>query len=551
MGWRRSLSLFSFLRAVKPAVSPFQFTRRSNSGEIATDRGFHVPPMKALRLNWRTPRLRQDRCKCAALRPQILDGAAAQACLADIDCILFDCDGVLWKGSQQVHNAAPALQVLRKQGKQLLFCTNNASKSRAGYVAKFSSLGLDVQAHEIVSASYAAAAYLASQPGFNSQPSPQAMDDPAAASTQKRVLLLGNSGIEQELDQAGIAWVGGEAWAPPSSLSLTPDAMNGVVLDASIGAVLVGWDPGFSYSKLVYACACLNELPGCLFVATNPDHADVIGPPHHPPVYCAPLPGNPPMLPSPPLPHSPPESSTPLLTMANSSPKPTHTHLPQPLPPPSQPLSPQQPAPHLDLTSAAAPSQTATARSTATEPPHSHSHSHSHSQPQAVREVGCWTPTSLLEVPKEPSPPPCPQGLAATMSSLLPLDAKVEEAEAGAEAGLPRRGSLQRMMPGTGAIAAAVALASGRQPVVVGKGGPWLLPHLLQRYGLVPERTAIVGDRLDTDIALGREGGLLTILPLTGVTDLNTAVEAPPDQGPHIIVNSIATLAGLPCSSDT
>ncbi|KAJ9505904.1 hypothetical protein QJQ45_017035, partial [Haematococcus lacustris] len=289
--------------------------------------------MAALRLNWRAPRIRQGRGKCAALRPQVLDGAAAQACLADIDCILFDCDGVLWKGSQQVHNAAPALQVLRKQGKQLLFCTNNASKSRAGYVAKFSSLGLDVQTHEIVSASYAAAAYLASQPGFISQPSPQGMDDAAAASTQKRVLLLGNSGVEQELDQAGIAWVGGEAWAPPSSLSLTPDAMNGVVLDASIGAVLVGWDPGFSYSKL---------------------------------------------------------------------------------------------------------------------------------------------------------------GLAATMSSLLPLDAKVEEAEAGAEAELARRGSLQRMMPGTGAIAAAVALASSRQPVVVGKGGPWLLPHLLQRYGLVPERTAIV-----------------------------------------------------------
>ncbi|KAL6748310.1 hypothetical protein V8C86DRAFT_1170468 [Haematococcus lacustris] len=86
--------------------------------------------MTALRLNWRSPRIRQGRGKCAALRPQVLDGAAAQACLAAIDCILFDCDGVLWKGSQQVHNAAPALQVLRKQGKQLLFCTNNASKSR-------------------------------------------------------------------------------------------------------------------------------------------------------------------------------------------------------------------------------------------------------------------------------------------------------------------------------------------------------------------------------------------------------------------------------------
>lgn len=52
--------------------------------------------------------------------------------------------------------------------------------------------------------------------------------------------------------------------------------------------------------------------------------------------------------------------------------------------------------------------------------------------------------------------------------------------------------------------------------VNVGKGGDWLLPFLCKQYGLDPQRTAIVGDRMDTDIALGRQGGLCTILPLTG-----------------------------------
>lgn len=47
--------------------------------------------------------------------------------------------------------------------------------------------------------------------------------------------------------------------------------------DESIGAVVVGWDPLFTYSKLVYASCCLRELPGCVFVATNTDHADKIG----------------------------------------------------------------------------------------------------------------------------------------------------------------------------------------------------------------------------------------------------------------------------------
>lgn len=48
------------------------------------------------------------------------------------------------------------------QGKQLVFVTNNSTKSRAGYLKKFTGLGLDVKAEEIYSSSYAAAAYLES-----------------------------------------------------------------------------------------------------------------------------------------------------------------------------------------------------------------------------------------------------------------------------------------------------------------------------------------------------------------------------------------------------
>ena len=48
------------------------------------------------------------------------------------------------------------------QGKQLVFVTNNSTKSRAGYLGKFTSLGLNISADEIYSSSYAAAAYLES-----------------------------------------------------------------------------------------------------------------------------------------------------------------------------------------------------------------------------------------------------------------------------------------------------------------------------------------------------------------------------------------------------
>jgi ribonucleotide monophosphatase NagD (HAD superfamily) len=81
--------------------------------------------------------------------------------------------------------------------------------------------------------------------------------------------------------------------------------------------------------------------------------------------------------------------------------------------------------------------------------------------------------------------------------------------------------------------------------VVVGKGGPWLLPFLLKAFDLDPSRTAIVGDRLDTDVALGLEGGLQTFLPLTGVTTRDELQAADEQIAPHFVLPSVSVLAGL------
>lgn len=80
---------------------------------------------------------------------------------------------------------------------------------------------------------------------------------------------------------------------------------------------------------------------------------------------------------------------------------------------------------------------------------------------------------------------------------------------------------------------------------MVGKGGSWLFPFLCQKYNLDPSRTAIIGDRLDTDIALGKQGGLVTLLPLTGVTQRADLEGLPADQRPDVVMPSIAALAGL------
>jgi len=72
--------------------------------------------------------------------------------------------------------------------------------------------------------------------------------------------------------------------------------------------------------------------------------------------------------------------------------------------------------------------------------------------------------------------------------------------------------------PGAGAIIAAVAAATDQAPTIIGKPNPPMLELALRLLGQPRERTAIVGDRLDTDILGGQRLGLPTILVLSGVT---------------------------------
>jgi len=100
-------------------------------------------------------------------------------------------------------------------------------------------------------------------------------------------------------------------------------------------------------------------------------------------------------------------------------------------------------------------------------------------------------------------------------------------------------------MPGTGCIVGALEIATGLSTVNVGKGGPWLFPFLAESLALAPASTAVVGDRLDTDIRMARQGGMRAILPLTGVATLQDALGAAPDEAPDAVIASVAALAGL------
>lgn len=169
------------------------------------------------------------------------------------DVFIFDCDGVIWKGESLIDKIPAVLDKLRAMGKKCFFVTNNSTKSRKGYKKKFDGLGLDVAPEEILSSSFAAAAYL-EQTNFKA--------------TGKKVYIIGETGICEELDLIGVPYIGAEDFK-----GIEPDmSKNGKVdIDHDVGAVLVGFDRWINYYKIQYAQLCVNELPGCQFIATNLD----------------------------------------------------------------------------------------------------------------------------------------------------------------------------------------------------------------------------------------------------------------------------------------
>jgi NagD protein len=98
-------------------------------------------------------------------------------------------------------------------------------------------------------------------------------------------------------------------------------------------------------------------------------------------------------------------------------------------------------------------------------------------------------------------------------------------------------------LPATGAVAAMVTSATNRQPYVVGKPNPMMFRSAMNRIEAHSETTAMIGDRMDTDIVAGMEAGLLTVLVLSGVTQAEDIETFP--YRPSQVLNSVADLVPL------
>ncbi|MCL1921867.1 MAG: HAD-IIA family hydrolase [Kiritimatiellaeota bacterium] len=98
------------------------------------------------------------------------------------------------------------------------------------------------------------------------------------------------------------------------------------------------------------------------------------------------------------------------------------------------------------------------------------------------------------------------------------------------------------IIPATGALMAPVELATGCKAYYVGKPNPLMMRHALKCLNMRREDTAIIGDRMDTDIVAGIESEIATVLVLSGVT-------APADIAtfayrPNLVLNGVGDITG-------
>ncbi|GAA1441314.1 HAD-IIA family hydrolase [Leifsonia poae] len=109
--------------------------------------------------------------------------------------------------------------------------------------------------------------------------------------------------------------------------------------------------------------------------------------------------------------------------------------------------------------------------------------------------------------------------------------------------------SAEGPLPATGAITAMISKATGMEPYVVGKPNPMMFRSAMNRIGAHSENTAMIGDRMDTDIVAGIEAGLHTILVLTGISD-QSEIERYPFRPDEILSGVSELIVKEPVESD-
>ena len=193
--------------------------------------------------------------------PSSIPLAQRTASIAETDKRLA---GVLWSGDTLFPGSVPTLDLLRSRNKRVIFVTNNSTKSRADYKKKLESMGIPATVEEVFGSSYSASIYI-------SRILPKS--HPARGPTKRPGFVMGESGIEGELDSENVPHICGSD--PAFRRDITPEDYKAIaagdakLIDPSVGVVLVGLDFHFNYLKMALAYHYVKR--GATFLATNID----------------------------------------------------------------------------------------------------------------------------------------------------------------------------------------------------------------------------------------------------------------------------------------
>ena len=171
--------------------------------------------------------------------------------LADAyDCVVFDCDGVLWAGGETITSARATLDALKKQKKQVYFMSNNSSRGPEAFRHVFERHGLG--AH-VADETKMWNTVTAARRWF-------------AGRATKKAYVVGCAALKDAVRSSGVTVV--EPW---KRLGATPDELADEEIDGDIDAVVLAFDKDYGYFEICYATRCLLENKTCELVVTNRD----------------------------------------------------------------------------------------------------------------------------------------------------------------------------------------------------------------------------------------------------------------------------------------
>jgi HAD superfamily hydrolase (TIGR01457 family) len=149
--------------------------------------------------------------------------------LTQVRCFLLDMDGTFYLGERLIEGALEFIEVLKKQGCEYLFLTNNSSKDSRQYAEKITRLGLPISREKVLTSGEATAMHIQAQ-------------KPGA-----RVYVVGTSALENEFHERGF-----------------------LLSDEAPDLAVLGFDTSLTYAKLWKLCDLVHA--GVPYIATHPDY---------------------------------------------------------------------------------------------------------------------------------------------------------------------------------------------------------------------------------------------------------------------------------------